>query len=144
MMTEETRALTDLCAEYKIKIQSMKLNARPDGSWTEDRNAGHFFVRIYSDDRTAEITGFYSQGSGHRVKRGGKMVHPHPKVADVLGAFLMDASCADEGFEDWADNLGYDQDSIKARETYQACQKSRAMVEAFLMEDLDLFLSAEH
>jgi hypothetical protein len=33
----------------------------------------------------------------------------------------MDADTADSTFQDWADELGYDSDSIKALSTYQAC-----------------------
>ena len=44
-----------------------------------------------------------------------------PKVADVLHSLILDASAADENFDDWCDNFGYSSDSIKALNTYKAC-----------------------
>lgn len=44
-----------------------------------------------------------------------------PKLEDVLYSLTMDASCVDQGFDGWCDDYGYDTDSIKARETYDAC-----------------------
>lgn len=44
-----------------------------------------------------------------------------PKVADVLHSLIMDASAADENFDDWCDNFGLSSDSIKALNTYKAC-----------------------
>lgn len=48
-----------------------------------------------------------------------------PSVADVMPCLLVDGS-ADfdcESFEEWAESLGYDTDSIKSLETYNTCVK---------------------
>lgn len=53
--------------------------------------------------------------------RPGKPIAP-PDVTDVLHSLLLDAdalNCRD--FADWCGDFGYDTDSIKARETYDAC-----------------------
>lgn len=44
-----------------------------------------------------------------------------PKVADVMHSLILDASAADENFDDWCDNYGYSSDSIKALNMYKAC-----------------------
>lgn len=51
---------------------------------------------------------------------------PPPAVAEVVSSLLLDASNADERFEDWADNYGFDQDSRKAERMYRACQETAA------------------
>jgi hypothetical protein len=52
-----------------------------------------------------------------------------PEPIEVLACLISDIPCEDR-FEDWADALGYDSDSIKARNIYRACVKTG--------EDMDL------
>lgn len=47
-----------------------------------------------------------------------------PKIKDVLYTLALDYSCAQDTFEDFCLNLGYDTDSRKALETYFKCQES--------------------
>lgn len=47
-----------------------------------------------------------------------------PKVKDVLYNIVRDADC-DMSFDDWCSNLGYSNDSISAKQIYEACQKTR-------------------
>lgn len=44
-----------------------------------------------------------------------------PSAADVLHSLILDSSAADQSFNDWCEDFGYDSDSIKAFTTYQAC-----------------------
>ena len=47
-----------------------------------------------------------------------------PTSADVLYSLLLDAEAYSQPFHEWADNFGYDKDSIKAHDTYRACVDS--------------------
>lgn len=44
-----------------------------------------------------------------------------PNAASVLHSLTMDAQALDMSFDYWASDYGYDTDSRKALETYQAC-----------------------
>jgi hypothetical protein len=44
-----------------------------------------------------------------------------PCAADVLYSLLMDSYAADQSFNDWCADYGYDNDSISAFNTYQSC-----------------------
>lgn len=59
-----------------------------------------------------------------------------PAVADVLSCVLSDAGACDETFDEWAGNLGYDNDSIKALNTYLACQRNGEKVRRLLGVEL--------
>lgn len=62
-----------------------------------------------------------------------------PKLPDVLHSLLMDGSAYFDAqrFEDWAADLGYSDDSIKARETFDACDRiGRDLARAFSKEEL--------
>lgn len=50
---------------------------------------------------------------------------PVPPEADaVLHSLIWDASAAEQTFEEWCLNCGYNDDSIKALETYRLCQQN--------------------
>ena len=67
-----------------------------------------------------------------------------PTTADVL-ACLLDASNPSETFEEWCLNFGFSDDSMKAMETYRACQKTRSALQRFLGGELmDRLATLEH
>jgi hypothetical protein len=48
----------------------------------------------------------------------------NPDSHDVIYSLLMDAEVLDfDGYEDWAGNFGYDEDSRKGEAVYNACMK---------------------
>lgn len=57
-----------------------------------------------------------------------------PTLYDVLTSLKADATYG-ESFADWCANLGYDTDSISARETYFACQQSEDESRKFFGSD---------
>lgn len=64
-----------------------------------------------------------------------------PTVAQVLPSLLMDGAAYfdAETFDEWASNLGYDSDSIKARDTFDACDKiGRGVARAFTPAEIEL------
>ncbi len=61
-----------------------------------------------------------------------------PCAADVLYSLLLDASARDECFADWCDNHGFDSDSIKALNTYNACcENAERMARVFTREQIE-------
>lgn len=44
-----------------------------------------------------------------------------PSAASVLHSLILDSSATEQCFNDWCDDYGYDNDSMKALITYQAC-----------------------
>lgn len=97
-----------------------------------------FTVTLKRDGQ--KITMPYHMGIGH-AKDGQT---PAPKLIEVLDSLRLDASSADESFEDFCANFGYDPDSRKALATYKACQKARVKVQALLGDDFDAFMSEEY
>jgi hypothetical protein len=73
-------------------------------------------------------TGKYHNGfSGNiEIKRvSGKAVKfPTPTIDEVLYSLNNDSDVANYSFEEWAENYGYDSDSISANNIYLACQKT--------------------
>lgn len=63
-----------------------------------------------------------------------------PKLDDVMHSLLSDGSAFFDGqrFEDWASDLGYDSDSIKALKTFEACDKiGRDLARAMSRDQID-------
>ncbi len=50
-------------------------------------------------------------------------VSDQDSACGVLHSLLMDMDAGAESFQDFCDNFGYDNDSIKALNTYHDCQK---------------------
>jgi hypothetical protein len=50
------------------------------------------------------------------------VIRIEPDTASVIASLVLDSSVLDSGgFEDWADECGYDRDSRKAESIYRAC-----------------------
>lgn len=71
--------------------------------------------RKLSDPKSEQWRAFMYQAA--------KVLHPDP--VDILWSLLCDASGSDQFFEDWALELGYSDDSIKAKEVWEICNDTR-------------------
>lgn len=91
----------------------------------------HFYITITRIDemRTKKFSVYFSQGSAHKKP---------PTLEDVLDCLASDASTIENSssFEDWASELGYEQDSRKAEKTYNFCLKQSQKLKEFLGLDL--------
>lgn len=58
----------------------------------------------------------------HAWQKTAAPVAPHP--ADLLYSLINDKSAAEQTFANWCSDFGYDQDSRKALQTYEACQEN--------------------
>ena len=47
-----------------------------------------------------------------------------PPIAGLLYSIILDSTSAEQSFESWCAELGYDSDSRKALSTYMACQEN--------------------
>ena len=63
-----------------------------------------------------------------------------PTAQDVLESLLSDASSADQDFEDWCGEYGYDTDSRKAERTYDQVRHLTGKLRQFLGDDFDAYL----
>lgn len=66
-----------------------------------------------------------------------------PDAATVVDSLLSDVSGLDRRFEDWAADLGYDEDSRKAERIYIECLKVLPRLQALLGADYTRFEQAE-
>lgn len=56
-------------------------------------------------------------------------------AGDVLGSLVMDSRGSDQDFADWAGDLGYSEDSISAKEIWEACNDIRRALQATFTPD---------
>jgi len=73
----------------------------------------------------------------------GPALSHEPTAADVLECLLSDASSADEDFENWAADLGFDPDSRRAERIYRTVQRQTLKLSRLLGDDYDAFIQAE-
>ena len=73
----------------------------------------------------------------------GPALSREPQADDVLECLLSDASSADQAFEDWARDYGFDTDSRKAERTYKAVTTQTEKLRRFLGDAFEEYLYAE-
>lgn len=79
--------------------------------------------RLYTYDRALD-----------RYRLIGKQ--PAPDLVDVLYCLIMDSEVLERsGFEEWADEYGYDLDSRKAEQTYRLCVEQSLKLRALIGQD---------
>jgi hypothetical protein len=126
-----TSDLERLCASKRVGISAVYGGVEiPDG-WTPGTHP--YKVTLRYQGRRLTVPFFV--GPAHEKE---------PTAADVLSCLCSDVRSADQSFEEWARDFGYDVDSRKAERTYQACVKLAPKVQRLLGEDFDEFANAEH
>lgn len=131
MTTSERASLKRLARRVRIECAyGARLDWNKQDKWQQEANGWHCTLkyqgRRYSFD--------FWQGSA---------ITGEPDVLGVLDCLLSDSGTADNAFEDWCAELGYDTDSRKAEATYRACQKVRENMQRLLGSDFEAFLYAE-
>lgn len=72
----------------------------------------------------------------HSVNQVPMQAIPAPDLIDVLYSLAVDSEVIDySGFEDWAENFGYDVDSRKAEKTYRDCLEIALKLRSMLGDD---------
>jgi len=134
----------ELIKAHQITMSCEKSHYNPH--MTDDHEMDHWSILIHKGKQSMHT--HYSTGIGHRelpknwlrlleaklgtlgpapikrytlageAKEALKTPVP-PQLKNILNCLVLDASFVQDGcFEDFADNLGYSPDSIKARDTY--------------------------
>ncbi len=94
-----------------IRFENKLIGLIDDAEWK------HYLWKL-----TLNGVGFdYKTGIGHVGKFGQPT---KPKLRDVLECLFTDYDCGNYSFTEFCDNCGYSNDSIKAFETYRACEEA--------------------
>jgi hypothetical protein len=129
MRDDDREQLKDLVAEKGIKIKCTFL--WPHSAWK---------CTLSYKGRKITVDN-YRMGSGHSGE---------PEAYGVLGSLLMDVSDFASyapgmpTFEQWADDIGMDSDSMRAFRMYEACKAEYPKVKKFLGAEFERFANAEH
>ncbi|MFA5378876.1 MAG: hypothetical protein WC455_24195 [Dehalococcoidia bacterium] len=94
----------------------------------QDKDWPHFLWNVVITQKDGFWTVPYKTGLGLVKKKPclgvavpSEPVPTTPTTADIMHSLLLDADAADQSFNEWCDNYGYDTDSMKAFKTYQTC-----------------------
>jgi hypothetical protein len=114
--------------EYKTGIGNRVVNA--------SRSLAKAYIKTGIAGKLLHSTGesYYPKGGGFS-----KSVHAvTPTPASVLYCLVLDSQAASESFNDWCDNFGYDNDSMKDFRLYQACcDNASKLNKVFTRQQLD-------
>lgn len=86
--------------------------------------SGHLLISVDKDQARDFLSVFNMSRTLWNAERLDYIYVKIPRVRDILWSLYMDASGAQESFDDWCSNYGYETDSRRTLETYLACQES--------------------
>lgn len=127
----------------KLRTLIERDNVRADVRWTDhnphmdcqDWPARHYVVTLKRQRRQMAVP--FSCGLC------GLGIESEPTAADVLDCLLSDYYTADNTFDDWCSELGFDPDSRKAERTFKTVLRQSDRLATFLGDALETYLSAE-
>lgn len=111
---------------------TITIRTRHDGVHEErdgDRWQHHLWsIRLRNDANGREMRTKFRQGMAHKQA---------PTLDEVMEALVTDARTVQDAstFEEWANDLGYDEDSRKAERIFKACRKVERDLRAFLGDE---------
>lgn len=94
------------------------------------KNNGKYTIFVSSEHGKASFT-FWSSIAKPKIESD----------SDLLGAltcFVSDATCSQNGFEDFCSEFGYDSDSRKALKIFKACEKANEKLNR-IIGDMDIY-----
>lgn len=139
--------ITNFLAAYPLTLSAIAIPRRSCVSHDPKWEADHWQLTIsYPGTARKPFVCEYSTGIGHRkVQRHKGTVAPQPvapSLESVLESLALDVSTGDQTFGDWCADLGYDEDSRRALDSYLACQQVTTGLRALLggkgLDDLRL------
>lgn len=122
----ETQAITmqQFIAANRIRMTAERTDSNPH--MYDSRDMDHWKCVLRMGNR--RMTLVFSMGFGHHGAE--------PKLGEVLDCIASDASAADQDFEDWCSDYGYECDSRKGYKTWQATRQQAEKLRKFLGSDL--------
>ena len=118
----------------------------------QDKDWPHFLWNVVITQKDGFWTVPYKTGLGLVEKKPAKRHDPYgivperpavPTNADIMHSLLMDADAADQSFNEWCDNYGDDNDSMKGFKTYQTCcEEAVNLKKTFTREQLEAMREA--
>ena len=117
--------MTQFVNRNRIRINSEWADTNPlNPDWTE---ANHYKCVFRHGNR--QMTVYFSKGYG---------LTGDPDAKEVLGCLAYDSASVEnaQSFEDWAAELGYDEDSRKAERIFRGCERQAEKLKTFLGDEL--------
>lgn len=125
-MSETTDMIQALCDEIGITATVSKDQSNRN---MPDFEGDHWKVTLKNKKNGKRMTTPFSKGYGHHGAP--------PDVVEVIATLCMDSYYTDMTFDEFCDELGYDNDSRKAHQSYLNTIRQGKKFEEFLGEDLE-------
>lgn len=118
----ELQTLEQFIARHGIEFTAEPRATRDDGLMRDSKK--HWLCRLRNGEALM-VLWFSGRAAVHSVS-----------CADVLNYLAMDTSGIEGSFEEWARDLGYDEDSRAAERIYNACVDQSAELHRLLGQEL--------
>ncbi len=119
------KSYKDFAEKHELKLIAKKVSSRKDGLMGKEKMDHWDCTLIYEEK---EYGFYYSKGFGHK----GAI----PTIEEILECFKSDLAYSDLNFEEFCNDLGYNNDSIRDKKIYNATVAQNEAVIDLLGEDL--------
>ena len=118
------RGYKEFAEKHGLVLTSQKVSERKDGLM--DRGMDHWKCTLTYQGNVYSF--YFSKGFGHKGAA--------PTMEEILDCFKSDLAYRDLDFEEFCEELGYNNDSIKDKKIYEATTAQNEAVIDLLGEDL--------
>lgn len=123
--------LDRVCRHLKIRCTAVYGGAKlPD-----DAMPGTHAYKVTLKFQGRQISSPFFMGPAHTSE---------PTAADVLYCLCSDARAGEQTFGEFCSDMGYDEDSRKAEQTWKACVSIAPRLRRFLRDSFDEVANAQH
>jgi hypothetical protein len=126
------QTIDQLIATLGITMTAQPTDHNPN--MADSERMDHWRITLRRSNPRRSLTLTFSMGSGHNGAE--------PETADVLECLASDAAGFENatGFEDWAEEYGYDPDSRSAERTYRAVERETYRLRRFMGDEYQTLL----
>lgn len=118
-MTEQKTLADFIKSNGLVMLSATQVPANPHMT---DFSGKHYLCEIENRKADREA-GFEGRRTMKVYFSMGDALKGRPKITDVLDCLASDATSADQSFEDWCADYGYNSDSRKALKTYETIRE---------------------
>ena len=119
------KSYKDFAEKHELKLIAKKVSSRKDGLMGKEK-MDHWDCTLTYQGKGYSF--YFSKGYGHKGAA--------PTIEDVLECFKSDLAYRDLDFEEFCEELGYNNESIKDKKIYEATTAQNEAVIDLLGEDL--------
>lgn len=121
--------------DYFTGIGHVEILTQSERSKSENKE---FLKVLSSEEEETELKASFNKSQRQQLwDTTNRIYRRHPKIEHVLECLQSDAQCGDMSFDQFCDDFGYSNDSLKALDVYRACADTAKKLRGFKFPEVE-------